>query len=233
MNDIIAEQAETIFDTWVIYRKVIEHNYMSHQEIYGDVLETLRSTTPGFRLLDLGCGDASTFSGILKELPIEAYTGVDLSATALALAANNLANLPCSMHLQQGDLLEALYLPDQSYDVIFTSFAVHHLSLEQKSRWFELAYRCLKKPGLVLMIDVMREEGQDLPQYLQTYCLQILQHWQGLDAPEREILSRHVADYDLPEMPSTLQQLAKQAGFSDYRLISQYSAHHVVCFTAT
>ena len=122
-------------------------------------------------------------------------------------------------------------MPDQSYDVIFTSFAVHHLSLEQKSRWFDMAYRCLKKPGLVLMIDVMRQEGQDLPQYFHAYCRQILQHWHALDTTEREIISRHVADYDLPETPGTLHQLAKQAGFSDYRLISQYSAHHVVSFT--
>ena len=41
MNELIADQAEAIFDTWVIYQKVVEHNYMSHQEIYGDVLETL------------------------------------------------------------------------------------------------------------------------------------------------------------------------------------------------
>ena len=231
MKADIETSAAEIFDTWTIYQKVVAHNNIFHREIYADIAAVLGHKTAGFSLLDLGCGDAANLAPVLAKLPITDYVGVDLSDTALALAQQNLTRLTCSITLQNGDLLHVLQNSDKNYDVIFSSFALHHLSLEQKAHWFQAAYHHLKQGGLLLLIDTMREENQTLPEYLAMYCRWVHDHWQGLNSLEKDIACQHITDNDLPEMFSTLQTLARQAGFTACQPISHYASHHVVYFT--
>jgi methylase of polypeptide subunit release factors len=58
-----------------------------------------------FFFLDLGCGDAATLAPLLSNMAIQRYKGVDLSETALALAAENLKSLPCPLDLVWGGYL--------------------------------------------------------------------------------------------------------------------------------
>ncbi|MGR8999389.1 MAG: class I SAM-dependent methyltransferase [Gammaproteobacteria bacterium] len=230
MKADIETSAAEIFDTWTIYQKVVAHNNMFHREIYADIAAVLGHKTAGFSLLDLGCGDASNLAPVLAKLPITDYVGVDLSETALDLAQQNLARLNCTVTLQNGDLLHALQKSNETYDVIFSSFALHHLSLEQKAQWFQAAFQCLKQDGLLLLIDIMREENQTLPDYIAMYCRWVQDHWQGLEPLEKDIACQHITENDLPEMFSTLQTLAKLAGFTTCQAVSQYASHRVVYF---
>jgi cyclopropane fatty-acyl-phospholipid synthase-like methyltransferase len=231
MKADIKISAAEIFDTWMIYQKVVAHNNMFHREIYTDIAAVLGCKTGGFSLLDLGCGDAANLAPVLAKLPITDYAGVDLSDTALALARQNLANLTCTVALQNDDFLHALQYSDKNYDVIFSSFALHHLSLEQKERWFQAAYNHLKQGGLLLLIDIMRKENQTLSEYLAMYCQGVHDHWQGLEAVEKDIACQHITDNDLPETVDTLKTLARQAGFSACQSVSNYASHHILYFT--
>lgn len=69
---------------------------MFHREIAADLQQLLRARFGGkpFSFFDLGCGDAATLAPVLAGLALRRYKGVDLSQTALALAAKNLAALP-------------------------------------------------------------------------------------------------------------------------------------------
>src|ERR1019366_2218720 len=95
-------------------------------------------------ILDLGCGDAAALAPLLKGLALQRYRGPDLSETALALAAENLKALPCPAELTHGHILAAL-AEDSSYDVIYSSFALHHLPAAQKAEFFSLATKRLNK----------------------------------------------------------------------------------------
>jgi SAM-dependent methyltransferase len=99
--------ANNFFDEWSIYDQVLDHNYMYHDEIYGDVRRILadRYETRPFMLLDLGCGSARHLARALQGRPVSRYVGYDLSDVALAHARRNLTGLGCPVDLRRGDLL--------------------------------------------------------------------------------------------------------------------------------
>jgi len=229
MKENLDNEAENIFDTWELYRKIVSFNNMFHREIYADVAEVLR-TCHDFALLDLGCGDAVNLAPVLTSVPIGRYCGVDLSATALDFAEQNLNGLSCPVTLQLGDLLQSLHETDLRYDVIFTSFALHHLNFGQKADFFKTAYDHLNAGGFLLMIDTVREEHEDLTAYLKAYCAWLRGDWQGIDNQEKEIACQHIVDNDFPETLSTLQAFAQQAGFAACHAIGSYKWHKVLRF---
>ncbi|OQW86967.1 MAG: hypothetical protein BWK78_09530 [Thiotrichaceae bacterium IS1] len=213
-----------------MYSKVVAYNYLFHQEIYADITQVLGKIHHSFSLLDLGCGDATCLAPVLAKLPVISYCGVDLSPAALELAKQNLSVLPCTVEFCHTDLLQALRNINQRYDVIFSSFAVHHLSFGEKTEFFQLAIQHLNKDGILLLVDAVREESEDLPTYLNAYCDQVHNQWHHIDLEEKEFICRHVTTDDFAETASTLQMMAVQAGFSSCQKVSKYSMNQVFCF---
>ncbi len=121
--------------TWSVYDLITEHNYMSHREIYAKVCDLLqlRRTSGQYRLLDLGCGNARFLAPCLERFTPSCYQGIDLSDSALDEARTYLAKLPCPVELTHRDLLEAMETTNGEWDVIFTGFALHHLTAEEKA----------------------------------------------------------------------------------------------------
>jgi cyclopropane fatty-acyl-phospholipid synthase-like methyltransferase len=231
MNDTLNHEADNLFDTWELYKKIVSYNNMFHKEIYTDVAAVLSAIPPAFSFLDLGCGDAVNLAPILAKLPIAGYCGVDLSETALGLARQNLQTLPCPVQLRHDDLLQTFADMDDLYDVAFTSFALHHLSYAQKADFFKAAHSHLKPKGVLLMIDTVRAEHENLADYLAAYCRWLREDWQGINAMEKDIACQHIVENDFPETLATLQDFAKLAGFVDCQLISQYQWHYVLRFS--
>src|SRR5262252_6717458 len=130
MKTIEKDAGEDFFHEWSIYDQVLDHNYMHHDEIYRDVQQFLadRYDYVPFALLDLGCGSARHLARALQGRSVSRYVGYDLADTALTEAARNLAGLDCPVELHKGDLLSGLKARAEKFDVIFTSFALHHLA---------------------------------------------------------------------------------------------------------
>ena len=91
MDAQVTAYSGEIFDLWDTYKKVVVKDFMFHAALSEEVERALRARFRGgdFSLLDLGCGDAHVFAPILSRVPPASYKGVDLSDTALALAAEN------------------------------------------------------------------------------------------------------------------------------------------------
>lgn len=136
------QSSQEFFDHWDTYHKVVAGDYMFHREIGEELKRALGARFSGrrFAFLDLGCGDATALAPLLQDATPSRYKGVDLSETALALAARTLEALPCPVTLGHGDILAALAEHD-AYDVIYSSFVLHHLATEQKGEFFRLASR--------------------------------------------------------------------------------------------
>jgi len=142
------------FNAWAIYRKVLSNNYMHHREIYQAITDLLAEQWESrpFKLLDLGCGDASFLAPTLQGRSIQHYMGFDLSAPALALAAENIAPLDCKAELINIDFMEGLAQTHEHFDIVFTSYALHHLTQEEKAEFFRLALAyCLKMAFYLLL----------------------------------------------------------------------------------
>jgi SAM-dependent methyltransferase len=224
---------DAFFDSWHIYQKVVAANHMFHREIAQDLASVLaaRFGSQPFSFLDLGCGDAASLAPILKGLPLQRYKGVDLSETALALARKNLAGLSCPVEFAHSDISAALSAETGSYDVIHSSFALHHLRTQEKAQFFRQAAPRLKEGGLLLLVDVMREEDEGLEIYLQRYCAWLRNSWTALDANEKDYVCSHLVSSDRPETASALQALAMAAGLEQASQAARYNWHRVFCFT--
>jgi len=229
----MTQLAPSLFvDAWETYRKVVAGNRMFHREIGMEQRQILRERFADRPLcmLDLGCGDAATLVPMLEGLPLSRYTGVDLSDPALALAAENLAGLPCPVELVHADISTAL-AEDAAYDVIHISFALHHLTTEQKGQFFRLAARRLAEAGLLLVVDVVREEGETLDLYHKRYCDGLRTGWTELDATERELLCDHIVKNDLPEPYSVLRAQAEAAGLESGGDSAKHGWHRLMTFS--
>jgi SAM-dependent methyltransferase len=229
------DPAVTLFaDSWSIYVRILEHNYMFHREIYRNLRKYLRTHfgERPFRVLDLGCGNAQYFAAALTGLPVKDYTGYDLSAVALEEAARNLAALAVPTALQQGDLLDALQREGDAFDLIFTSFAVHHLRAEQKAEFFRRAVSRCREDGVLVLIDVMRDEEQDRETYLDAYASLMASSWTALPREALALVESHIRDNDQPESRTRLRQMAAAAGFGEAVDLPEYSVHRTLVWPA-
>ena len=224
--------AKNFFDEWTIYDQVLDHNYMHHDEIYRDVQDFLadRYEKQPFAILDLGCGSARHLARALNGLPVSRYVGYDLSDVALAHAARNLTGLCFPFELRQGNLLQGVRAGGEKFDVIFTSFALHHLAAAEKSTFFESAYRRLNEDGMLLLIDTARDDGEDREIYLDRYCAWLRSRCETLSPEGLDLLCAHIRSNDFPETTGALDAMATRAGFSRSVEINRFRWHHTWCF---
>ena len=159
----IDQSTVTLFlKSWQVYQQIIRHNYMFHQEIGESVQAALLDLQPGRKLnvLDLGCGDASMALPLLSPDRIAVYTGCDLSQPALDIARQQLSALQIEHQLICDDMTHMIdELSDASIDLVFSSYAIHHLNAIHKQRMVEEIARVLSPSGRFVLIDIFRNEG--------------------------------------------------------------------------
>jgi SAM-dependent methyltransferase len=222
--------ASAFVDSWQTYQKVVAANHMFHREKPLILASFFKPSSAPARYPFL-IVDAATLAPVLVQRPLRLYKGIDLSETALALARKNLAALSCPVEPTHSDIVAALSSEARVYGVIYSGFAVHHLPLENKAEVFRQAARCLKEGGVVLLADVMPEEGESLGLYHSRYCGWLRKTFTALDASELDLVCDHIKTYDLPEPRSVLMQQAAAAGLGKTYEIAAYNWHKALCFT--
>jgi cyclopropane fatty-acyl-phospholipid synthase-like methyltransferase len=226
-----AQYSGELFDAWDTYRKVVQGDYMSHRALSEAVERVLSNRFPDrrFSILDLGCGDASVIAPILQRFSPVSYNGVDLSEKALSIAASALAAIGCAVQLAHVDMLFALEA-DRSFDVIYSSFVLHHLTTNKKAEFFRRASQRLTPNGVILLVDVAREESETLQVYHENYCRWVRATWGGLSPDEREAVCEHLSKNDFPETISVLEAQARLAGLTPVVGGAKHGWHHLECF---
>jgi SAM-dependent methyltransferase len=233
MTTIVRTSAANFFDEWSIYDQILTHNYMYHDEIFEHVRHFLAArydNTP-FNILDLGCGSALHLARALENRSVSGYLGYDLSDAALAHAESNLKFFNCAVELHCGDLLDGVRDSAGTVDVIFSSFALHHLSSTQKAEFFAAAYRRLSRHGIFLVIDTMRHDDEDRATYLDRYCAWLGSRCKTLSPEALKHLFAHIRANDFPENDNELEAMAVRAGFARKVEVSRYQWHHGWCFS--
>jgi SAM-dependent methyltransferase len=220
------------FDEWAIYDQILAHNYMHHDEIFDGVQRFLanRYGNSPFSLLDLGCGSAYHVARALRGRSVIGYVGYDLSDVALEHAVSNLVDLACPKELRRGDLLDAVRKGSEIFDVIFSSFALHHLSSIQKTEFFQSAHKKLGEGGVLLLIDTMRDDGEERAIYLDRYCDWLRSRCKILTPEALDFLCEHIRNNDFPETLSDFGAMAAKAGFCEPIEINRFRWHHTWYF---
>lgn len=103
-------------------------------------------------MLDLGCG-TGTLTLLLKQAyPKAEVTGLDIDPNVLRIAEKKAENIGIDIKFNQGMSFELPY-PDHSFDRVITSLMFHHLTLENKLRTLNEAFRILKPQGELHIAD--------------------------------------------------------------------------------
>lgn len=227
-----SDAAALFVDTWSVYDRIVAGNYMYHREIFTDVGRYLRARFGGHAcsVCDLGCGNAAHLARALAGLTLRAYHGCDLSETALAQAQANISELGLEADLSCADLSDYLRECSDRFDLIFSSFALHHLRSEEKAEAFRQIARNLRPKGLFLLVDIVRDENEPLESYLQTYCDWIRSDWNGLSPEDTAAICEHVSGNDWAETAADLNRMAAASGLAVLEPVGKYRQHHILAF---
>lgn len=125
-------------------------------EILKSFYEHFIGNKPKSNILDLGCGDGIVIYELLKiDNSIEA-TLIDGSEDMLNKAKDRLKDFG-NLHFIRASFQEILNKDTvpQSYDLIVSSLAIHHLTMEEKTALFRTIYSHLNVDGCFLNIDVV------------------------------------------------------------------------------
>jgi SAM-dependent methyltransferase len=235
-NDSAITQGMRLFDQdWRTYSKVVALNYMFHHEVYAELRQFLLSEAPQrFSFLDLACGDATATTSALKGTSIASYRGIDLSRTALAIAAKALTALDCRVTLEHRDFTEALAKLDEDFDVVWIGQSLHHLDRAKKLAAMCDTRRVCGERGFLLIWEPTRLELEDQAAWLRRFQSTCRPLWTMLEREEWDAMVEHIKTSDHAETRAVWHRLGEEAGFSRVRDIftPPLQLNRVYCYQA-
>jgi SAM-dependent methyltransferase len=219
---------------WHTYRKMVDHNYLFHSEVYARLRQILLDEAPPrFRFLDIACGDAGAIVTALKGTSIANYHGIDLSRTAIDIAGKSLAALACPVELREGDLAEALHEWSEPIDVAWIGLSLHHFHTPAKLDLMREVRRVLRPGGLFLIYENTSRDGEDRESWLRRWDEQ-KSLWTAYTPEEWNAMMAHVHASDFPEANARWHELGQQARFSQVRelFVAPTDLFRMYCFRA-
>ena len=178
------------------------------------------------RFVDLGAGDGAMSELVLGVVPGAHAVLVDFSEPMLERAAARLGDgeRP-SWEAVRGDLSEAGWesaLPSGPYDLVVSSFAIHHLYPERKRGLYAEAFSLLAPGAMFLNMDVVTVEGPlaglfDEQMEANAIAAEHARHGHRSDEQVAEEMVNDGSDDRPDSAPEQLAWLA-DAGFEDVEL---------------
>ena len=148
-------------------------------EILKSLYKHFIKTTSQNRVLDLGCGDGLITHELLKIDDSISATLIDGSDHMLEMAKERLdiAGFKNTRFIKIS--FQELLREDQNdiclpnFDLVFSSLAIHHLTMDEKKSLFDYIYSHLKKGGLFANIDILLSPTEDL----EVWYLNLWREW--------------------------------------------------------
>lgn len=119
------------------------------------------------RILDMGCGFGKSTMPFVQRFPKAQIEGIDLSAPALTLAAQNARKAKLkNVHFQQMNLEKTNY-DDNSFDRITSTMTLHEIPTKALKNMLDEAFRILRPGGRMVHLDfhVIPDEFQRFLHY--------------------------------------------------------------------
>lgn len=214
---------------WEIYQVILDGDYLEHKALYGALQQYLhrKAASRPLRLLDLGCGDSDYISRVIEECGgralVASYTGVDLSAPAMEISKENINRAlkgTDQAEWHTADFLSFATSCQEEYDCILMSFAMHHLTSNEKAEILVQCHRLLQNSGgAFLMVDIMRQPDETLTDYHVRSQRDVDHNWVGLTPEARAPFTDHMLKYDFPETFDLLESISKAAGFKNVTIL--------------
>jgi len=191
-----------------------------------DTLCRLIPQGPGpLAILELCCGEGLLAEAILEQLPQSHLTGLDGSSAMLARSEQRLARFGGRFSLKPFDLESGEWRrPDDVYQAILSSLAIHHLDGSAKQRLYQDLWRMLSSGGALLIADLILPASpvglacaaQDWDEAVREQALALDGHLQAFEFFDREGWNtfRHPDPMDQPSGLFEQLEWLSQAGFA-------------------
>lgn len=199
-------------DNWKKYQATLATNTLYHREMMATLTTFLQQhfANKPFSLVDAGCGDSSVIHEVLKNFQLSSYTGIDAAQAVLELAENNFSDINCKKEFICGNMQQAIQQLTGKYNIIFTSYAVHHLALTDKAQFLHDCYKKLEPNGYLILIDGILKQGQPREAWLDELASR-MQLTQNLSAEQtEERISSHARHADFPIEIAAYKEIASQ-----------------------
>jgi ubiquinone/menaquinone biosynthesis C-methylase UbiE len=138
----------------------------------GRLIEQAR-VGPRARVLDLGAGTATLTIMIKQAHPDAEVVGLDGDAHVLEIARAKASAVGVELQLDRGFATKLPY-DDASFDRVFSSLMLHHLTLEEKRLAFAEVRRVLRPDGELHILDFGKPHN--LPAYLISLVIRLGEH---------------------------------------------------------
>lgn len=208
-------------ENWQRYQSTVKNNTLYHREMLSALQQflSIHIGNRAFSFVDVGCGDSSTVAPILSGKNIIKYIGIDAAEDVLNMASISLAHLECEKEFIADNMTTAIPRLSSPVDIIFTSYAVHHLSLQDKINFIESCKQQLNQNGFLLMIDGILKDNQTRDEWLD--ALKERMETTVLDITSDEIAFRmqHPRVDDFPESIETFSKIALQQSWTSFHVI--------------
>jgi len=184
--------------------------------------------------LDLGTGTGFFTQKFLERFPQASVISVDGSSSMLEMARTRLAPFAARVDFRIGDFrqLRDIILEKERGEVVFSSYAFHHLNRGEKKEVISQVLCFLKPEGWLINADIVRNESNVIEERIQQVRVEgIVRRARGIDPRFRDAPSTHqfldeleAADKDQPLTLAEDLQLLRGAGlkhvgvfWSEYR----------------
>ena len=107
---------------------------------------------PGHRVLDIGCGTGSLAVTLKSRHPQVQVVALDPDEHALARAGRKAERAHATIEFVRG-FADTIPFPDASFDRVFSSFMLHHLTSAEKAATLADVRRVLKSDGSFHLLD--------------------------------------------------------------------------------
>lgn len=209
-------------ENWERYQQTMKYNAVFHREMFSAFEKYLNKhySQKPFSLLDVGCGDASRLIPILLNKPITNYVGIDAASEVLKLADENAKLLSCDKQFICDDMQHAVGQIQPSFDIIFTSLCIHHLTIDEKYQFLHQGQHLLNDNGVLIMIDGVIEEMSNRQDWLSALEQRFKICIPNITNEEIDFRMQHPRSSDFPEKISTFERIANEQKWSNFQVVA-------------
>jgi Methylase involved in ubiquinone/menaquinone biosynthesis len=226
----MSEAVRAFFSQWEIYRLCIEHNTLFHREVGKILRRELLARPAPFTFLDLACGDADLTTAALSGTKVSAYTGVDFSTPAIALAAEKTAALRHPRSFQEEDFTHFLRDNQETFAVIYLGLSLHHLETATKRELMQHLRRATAEGGSFYLFEPILHDGESREGYLERWAEAMDGPYDPFPPAARTALRDHVRASERPESIEEYLASAHTAGFSPGEILFTDPGHFYALF---
>jgi 2-polyprenyl-3-methyl-5-hydroxy-6-metoxy-1,4-benzoquinol methylase len=115
--------------------------------------------TSSMQCLDLGCGSGQLTLGLARQ--VASVHAVDVSQKMIDLLSENAESGGIANITGEATPIERLVIPEASYDLVVTNYALHHLKDRDKAVLAKHAFTWLRPGGRLVIGDMMFGRGGD------------------------------------------------------------------------